>query len=434
MSHQGGNNNPAGPGNIQRFEVTSNGDGQNTVDLGPGIADFRYYESILSNNVTATAVILETGNDDSGSSDGVLDSLPIRGGELSNIVVTDTRGESLELSLWVNRIRGGDSGTQQDLYFLDFVPQEYFNNNQTSVIKRYQGKISDNVEDIISNILGSTRIVEIEETSEECNFFGNSKKPYFVITTLATKSIPADKEPGTVAGFLFYMTREGFFFKSIDSFFKQDPVKKFIYNNTGELPNGYDSNILTYTINTDNDMNLNLNIGAYKNNSAYFDFYKMEYKEVIFSIEEQQDSANTAGKDYITANEYFFQNPTRTFTFLKDMGVNTKGVGDEQMENFKGATEKENYKVEQTQVQTVMRYNQMFSVQTSIMIAGDFSIKAGDIVECDFPQIKSEKAKETNDQSGGKYLVANVCHYMTPTETFTSMDLVRDSFGKSGGF
>ena len=289
--------------------------------------------------------------------------------------------------------------------------------------------------EIISKYLKSSKVGEIEETSEEYNFYGNSKKAYNVITTLASKSIPADKTPGTVAGFLFYQTRDGLFFKSIDSFFKQEPVKKFIYNNTGEIPEGFDANIVNYNIGSDNDMDMNLNIGTYNNNSIYFDFYKMEYKEVPFKIDDQEGEAETAGKDYIVANKQFFENPTRTFSTLKDMGVNPKGTGYEQLDNFKNEEEqKENYKVEQTQVQTIMRYNQIFTVKTSILIAGDFSIKAGDIIECTFPQVKSERNKEKNEQSGGKYLVASVCHYMAPDETFSSMELIRDSFGSNGGF
>ena len=426
-------NNPAGPGNIQRFEITSNKGGKS--DLSGGIVDLRYYESVLGNQVTASIAVIETGNDDSGAAEGVLDSLPIRGGEYTNFVIEDTRGEKIEMEMYVKSITNGDPGTQQDFYMLDFVPEEHYNNNQFKVIERYEGKISDNVKTILTDVLQTQRNIEVEETSEEYNFYGNSKKPYYVVTNLATKSIPADKTPGTVAGFLFYMTRDGFFFKSIDSFFKKEPVKKFIYNNTGEIPQGFDSVILKYNIGKDNDMDMNLNIGTYKNKSTYFDFYKMEYKEVEFSIEQQEGEADTAGRDYITANDRFFQNSTRTFSVLKDIGVNPKGTGVEQLENFKNETgQKENYKVEQTQVQTIMRYNQMFTIQTQVMIPGDFTIRAGDIIECTFPQIKSERAKEDNKQSGGKYMVASVCHYLSNDDTITSMELVRDSFGKSGGF
>jgi hypothetical protein len=85
-------------------------------------------------------------------------------------------------------------------------------------------------------------------------------------------------------------------------------------------------------------------------------------------------------------------------------------------------------------VQTIMRYNQMFTVQTNIMIPGDFSIKAGDIIECDFPEIEAKQNKEKNQQTGGKYMVAHVCHRITDKDSYTSLGLVRDSFGKKGGF
>ena len=51
-------------------------------------------------------------------------------------------------------------------------------------------------------------------------------------------------------------------------------------------------------------------------------------------------------------------------------------------------------------VQSVMRYNQMFTIQTNITIPLDVSIKAGDLIHCDFPELKGSKGTETNDQSG----------------------------------
>ena len=119
MSNQ---NYPVGPGNIQKFEITSN-KGCENVDLSGGIVDLRYYESVLANQITASIVILETGNDESGAAEGVLDRLPIRGGETTNFVIEDTRGEKIELEMFVNRVRDADSGTQQDMYFLTLFPK-----------------------------------------------------------------------------------------------------------------------------------------------------------------------------------------------------------------------------------------------------------------------------------------------------------------------
>jgi len=81
-----------------------------------------------------------------------------------------------------------------------------------------------------------------------------------------------------------------------------------------------------------------------------------------------------------------------------------------------------------------MRYNQMLTVQSQVLIPGNFDIKAGDIVECDFPSSESTLNRDKNKQTGGKYMVASVCHRVTPRESYTSLGLVRDSFGKKGGF
>ena len=73
-------------GSIGKFQLTAS-IGSNSVDLSTGITDFRLYESVLSNTVTATAVVVETGTGVKGSIDG----LPIRGGENLKFKIKCTR-------------------------------------------------------------------------------------------------------------------------------------------------------------------------------------------------------------------------------------------------------------------------------------------------------------------------------------------------------
>jgi hypothetical protein len=56
------------------------------------------------------------------------------------------------------------------------------------------------------------------------------------------------------------------------------------------------------------------------------------------------------------------------------------------------------------------------------------------MIECEFPEVEAKENKEKNKQTGGKYMVAHVCHRITSNDCFTSLGLVRDSFGKKGGF
>ena len=173
-------------------------------------------------------------------------------------------------------------------------------------------------------------------------------------------------------------------------------------------------------------------LGSYNNRSLYFDYYAFNYKVVDFNITEQEGKVSTAGDDYNNIAEEFTRSPSRLMAHIMDYGVLPRGVdSDAQLEEWKNEPEQPNYDAEQTMVQSIMRYNQLFTVKTSIIIPGDFSIQAGDIIVVDFPELDGTPAKEVNPQSGGIYIVAEVCHKITPRECFTSMTLIRDSFGTS---
>ena len=57
-----------------------------------------------------------------------------------------------------------------------------------------------------------------------------------------------------------------------------------------------------------------------------------------------------------------------------------------------------------------------------------------DLPNLDTAFIDDAEIENENKQSGGKYMVGYVCHRVTPRDTFTSLGLIRDSFGKGGGF
>ena len=71
----------------------------------------------------------------------------------------------------------------------------------------------------------------------------------------------------------------------------------------------------------------------------------------------------------------------------------------------------------------------MFLVKINIMIAGDFSLRAGDLIYCEFPQLSTEPNTRPNKKSGGLYMISSLCHSITPKDTYTSLTLVRDTFG-----
>ena len=102
----------------------------------------------------------------------------------------------------------------------------------------------------------------------------------------------------------------------------------------------------------------------------------------------------------------------------------------EQLKRWKDKKEETNDKVQDRMVQSITRYNQVFSVSVDIMIEADFSLRAGDTIYCEFPDISSEKT--VSKESSGLYLIASLCHKFTSSKATTSLNLIRDSFGKKG--
>ena len=88
-------------GDIKKFSIFQAKDGGGEIDALGVVVDIKYYEDVLSNTVSLSAVVVETGeteNEKVGNA-GILDGLPIRGGEPASIILEDHDGNKLSLSL-----------------------------------------------------------------------------------------------------------------------------------------------------------------------------------------------------------------------------------------------------------------------------------------------------------------------------------------------
>ena len=192
-------------GNLTKFQIFKATDSSDiSVDMLGACVELKYYESVLSNTISASAVIVETGFTDRTNKDGnpimgIIDTLPVRGGEPVFLEFADAQPTPNKLSfkekdtaLYVNRLRGLDPGTQKDVYVIDLCTREFLANEQTRVRKRYDEKISDNVQTILTE-QGGIEIKKnnnIAPTAIPYNFIGNQKKPFYLCTWLASKSVP----------------------------------------------------------------------------------------------------------------------------------------------------------------------------------------------------------------------------------------------------
>jgi len=446
-----------------KFSVSKRGG--NSLELSNGISEVSYYESILTPTVSMEVTLTDTGAGNiEGRQTNVLSGF-LRGGEEMSIILEDYRGSKLRQTLINSVVKSGDVGTQKVTINLSLFSREHLSNEQTRVVKRYGGKVSETIKSILTDstifALPQSQL-DVEETENIYNFIGNDRKPLYVLDWLCPKAIPVGKS-GSCAGFFFFQTSQGYKFKSVDGLLGQTAKKKFRFTNTfssksSELDGGSFGRILQYSIDENIDIQSKMQMGAYNTRVLYFDPYTFKVDAIVNSMTStgnqsserradssspevsagspQKGNANIAGQTLDFVPEEFTNKPCRLMCVVKDNGNLPSGENaQKQLESWKSNPTKMNDRKDLTLSQSIARFNQLFSNKISITIPGDFSLNAGDIIYCEFPNPSTNNATEnvTNRELSGNYLIADINQNVTTQYHYTYINLVRDSVGRKPG-
>ena len=431
-----------GQSQINLFEIESNYD-KPKLDLAGGIVELNYYESILDNTVRATATFADTGyRKEEGSAVVEEEGIKLTTGEKINLKITDGYDTTLSFlgnkHLVVKEPKQTAGTTNKITFDLDLITSEAVNNDLVPfrVTKRYDGKISDTVEKILKEVLKTTKELDIDTTLNSLSVLPITKKPlglpFGQCTWLGPRSVPdAQDAKGKLAGFLFYETYEGYKFKSIDKLFEQKPKRKLIFNNLiGEIPPMYDAKILQYSFSSSLDLKNILQTGSHlKTELRAMNTYESSYRKNEADSKDQFNVTNNAGKEQPVIGKFLNiqEQASRISYKLDDQGFLVPG------KTLKDQLQKStyvNYNNDEILRQSYMRYNNLFSTKLSIVIPGDFSLHAGDLLHCDFPEVTSNTTKLVSEKVSGIYMISDVCHRITKNSCYTRLNLVRDSIGR----
>lgn len=286
--------------------------------------------------------------------------------------------------------------------------------------KKYKGNIADSVFKILTEILKvpSNRIF-IDPTFKNYNFFGGNKDPFTVLISLASKSIPNDNSD---PGYFIYENQNGINFKSISKLISAEPVnknnpyKKFSVLRKDDEENDY--KILSMSQSRNQSLLNVLRSGVYSSRNIFFNPRTFEYKEVIVKLGEKGLKAHL-GKDVQVPQE--FGNYHRTHFHILDIGCLEDGIDIET-----------NNSPELWQALSTVRYNLLFTQVLNITVPCNPNLKAGDVIECLFEKRTTDNRNlgAYDDQQSGRYLILDLSHNFDPTRSFTSLTLVRDTYGR----
>ena len=422
--------------------ILESNDRSRTADLKLGTISIDYYEDLFSPTITAKMRVVNTG--DSIAAEGekerqsIYNGLPLRGGERLSMKILDHgktgSGEDKtgldftdpDRNLIVSSITEVISESQRESFMLNLVSREAISNETTRVFKKYSAKISTSVETILKDVLATeTDRYEVDDTSNDYQFIGNLRKPFTILVWLASKSV-LDKSGDTTAGFLFYQTQDGFRFKSIDNLTKQESKATYTYTeiNQSSTETNNDFRILNYGVDKNQNLLEKLRLGTYSSVRVTFDPYNFECKQAQFKFDESgiDKLGNKVELPQISedSEKTLSDIPSRVFSQVVDRGTFEPDV-----------STKKNADPTKYQAQSAMRYNVMVTQLLSIIVPCNTDLRAGDIITCKFPKISREDSERFDSETSGKYIIKELCHHFDPDRSFTSMKLVRDSFGET---
>ena len=427
----------AGPANIEKIRIASVANEGTSVDVSGGIMELRYYESILQDSPKATYIFADSGN--SINKKSVIEGLPLHGSEPTLIVMTDNYDNEISIEMVCSKASTLTKDTTKSTVMLTLDTEEHYYNGSSSIRELFEGNIADTIKKIFTATspagLASVKELDVEEVGNPLSFYGNGFKAYYVLNTLAKKSKPQGGGGTKSAGYFFFGTSEKMIFRSIDSFFDEEknPRKlSIIYNNSPDrtkgIPEGYDVKAMSYETDIA-DASKQSEQGSKKTKQITFDPANFNFTHVVLSAIEavgnaaQFEPLKTAAEELPKFNPNFLEEAARTTISLLDSGT-TKTLDD---------SESENYTTKDIENQSIMRYNQMFATRVSVTIPGNFSLHAGDLVFFDGPSLREDtKNDEVDADGGGLYIIASLCHYVSPERTLTKLSLIRDSFGRTG--
>ena len=384
--------------------------------------NFNYYESLYSPVVSANMMFVDAGGstaDDKENITSIKEGLPITALEDVQVKI-QTKFGTLDFTKDAFKVTSSpimDQESNRMTVLLNLINDKEIKNSELPIFDRFVGKISDTVIKILQQKLQISRDkIDVESTKNSYGITGKGRGALNIILDLCRRSVPVKGD----AGYFFYQTQDGFNFKSIDFLLSQDSKQKYVYS--GALKENLENSdndfkiLLAPSIKKDQDITKALNNGTYVNRNVFFNPQTFEHSEIIFSVD-KDGVKKTLGGDLPVKPEDV-KGFTKTNHHILDIG------------SFETQNQNPNNDPREWQATSQMRYNLLHSIVMNIQIPCNTELRAGDIIEIDIESQQEDKVDSPSDeQQGGKYLILHLCHHFDTLRSYTSLTLVRDSYG-----
>lgn len=420
---------------FENFEISSeNGTAKYAIDGDiKGILSFDYEESIFSPTFIVSAKFIAV--------EGVLSDLKLHGTETANITIKHDSGDDMVFEdLIVTNMIQDDTTSNGSIFSVVLRSQDVIMNESERLSQRYDPKTnaSTHVDTILGTNLKTSYENDIEDTANNDGFYGNYWTPYRAIYWLArravSKSMSGDGSGTNRVGFLFWQTRNGYRFKSVDTIMADGNTKDLVFSQHEVIaPEDFDENNLLFhpTFEAPVDIVEQMRLSRFGEERRYVNLHSLyvtKKEDGVLSEENVSKGQNSLGDDDdlpLQVDGFDIRSrPSRpTVSVLVDGTMKQDGTI-----SIGGEGEFHPHKVVS---QSRMRYQSLLSNSLKITVPMNLNVESGDVIVANI--LKSNEGDD--EYLSGEYIVKDLRHSYSQmdddgVECLTILRLVRDWHGK----
>lgn len=388
------------PGDIALQSITlQSEDGQRKYDLLAQVKSFEIYESILSPVIFAEFTIADAM--------GLLEKFPIIGEEYINILFQtpknpNTRGFMFRVNKVKNKVV--TENNKMITYTLQCVSEDLVMNSKKMVTRKYEDTISNVVEQILREDLGTIIGSRIDPTIGIEKGLITRMEPFKAIDFLRRRAVSVEYPSSS---FVFFQNGKGYRFTTIEKMMDDGAKqiasgmtnKKFFFD-TARKESVKDvtmRNILAYNQLTFTDTISKVASGGVTNTVQSIDLVSGNVKKITYTDNVGGDKFKTADGTSASLN---------SSNFARKHGKTTAKTRVIPVSADKPTTQLAEKLTTTTAYATKISQNIV-----QVHIYGDSDLAIGDVIECSFPSATSN----SNDSpvarlDSGNYLIAKIKH------------------------
>jgi len=338
--------------------------------------------------------------------------------------------------------RNNSGNFMSEYYTLYFCSDELTLSEQTKISKSYMGyQVNDIIYDILTEQLEipTERISTIEDTIGTYDFVVPRLKPFEAISWLSNYARPAE---GIGADMLFFETKNGYNFRSLQSMFKDTTYRDFKYErkNLNDVEQPLEEKmkvIISFEFPKAYDVLQGINSGAFANKLISLDPIQRKKTQTTFNYNKYNadtDTTSLNGNSIINnlKNRFGKELYTGYDGSLKLATGNSNQEKNEYLSDTNSDT-KDIY-VETFIPNRTAQIALSMLTTIKIVVPGFPGLMVGQVVEISLPSIQNNGELDIN--YSGKYLVTAARHIIQPSiSTYqTILELAKDSGTESATY